>query len=62
MECESLPDVADPPGEGLDHEEFLAAAGELISAHEFADPSISATIRVRGGAQQGAELDSVLNA
>ncbi|MBB6347653.1 hypothetical protein FHU36_004198 [Nonomuraea muscovyensis] len=44
--------VADLPGEGLDHEEFLAAAGqagELISAHAFADPSISAVIRVRGG-------------
>ncbi|WP_329090448.1 MULTISPECIES: YciI family protein [unclassified Streptosporangium] len=44
--------AADPPGEGFDHEDFLAAAGqtgELISAHAFADPSISAVIRDRGG-------------
>lgn len=40
------------PGEGLDHERILAAAGrsgELISAHVFADPSISAVVRVRDG-------------
>ncbi|GAA3466197.1 YciI family protein [Nonomuraea roseola] len=44
--------AADPPGQGSDHEDFLAAAGqagELISAHAFADPSISAAIRVRRG-------------
>lgn len=44
--------AADLPGEGVDHEEFMAAAGqagELISAHAFADPSISAVIRVTGG-------------
>ncbi|MEU0565053.1 YciI family protein [Nonomuraea sp. NPDC005983] len=44
--------AADLSGEGFDHEEFLAAAGqagELISAHVFADPSISAVIKVRGG-------------
>ncbi|WP_336211744.1 YciI family protein [Nonomuraea sp. LPB2021202275-12-8] len=40
------------PGEGLDHEEFLTAAGqtgELVSGHAFADPSISAAVRVRDG-------------
>ncbi|MGW3366215.1 YciI family protein [Streptosporangium canum] len=40
------------PGEGLDHEEFLATAGqagELVSAHVFADPSISAVVRTRDG-------------
>ncbi|MFI6795969.1 YciI family protein [Streptosporangium canum] len=40
------------PGEGLDHEEFLAVAGqagELVSAHVFADPSISAVVRTRDG-------------
>ncbi|MEV4383578.1 YciI family protein [Streptosporangium sp. NPDC049644] len=40
------------PGEGLDHEEFLATAGqagELISAHVFADPSISAVVWARHG-------------
>ncbi|MEU4701255.1 YciI family protein [Nonomuraea dietziae] len=44
--------AADPPGEGLDHEGFLAEsgqAGELISAHAFADPSLSTAVRVRGG-------------
>ncbi|MFJ9371348.1 YciI family protein [Nocardia sp. NPDC101769] len=41
------------PGEGFDNEQFLAAAGragELISGHVFADPSISAVVRVRDGA------------
>ncbi|MGS2648524.1 YciI family protein [Streptosporangium sp. LJ11] len=45
-------DAADPPGEGFDHEDFLAVAGragELISAHALADPSIGAVVRVRGG-------------
>ncbi|WP_440066874.1 YciI family protein [Streptosporangium sp. OZ121] len=45
-------DAADPPGEGFDHEEFLAVAGragELIGAHALADPSIGAVVRVRGG-------------
>ena len=40
------------PGEGLDHEEFLATAGqagELVSAHVFADPSISAVVWARDG-------------
>ncbi|GGO70050.1 YciI family protein [Nonomuraea cavernae] len=44
--------AADLPGEGFDHAEFLAAAGqagELISAHAFADPSISAVARARDG-------------
>ncbi|MEU7003928.1 YciI family protein [Nonomuraea sp. NPDC046570] len=44
--------AADSSGEGFGHEEFLAAAGqagELISAHAFADPSISAVVRVRDG-------------
>jgi hypothetical protein len=44
--------VADLPAEGFDHEVFLATAGqagELISAHAFSDPSISAVIRARGG-------------
>ena len=39
-------------GEGLDHERFLATAGqagELIGGHAFADPSISAVVRVRDG-------------
>jgi hypothetical protein len=38
------------PGQEFDHEQFLAAAGqagELISGHVFADPSISAVVRVR---------------
>ncbi|GAA2390616.1 YciI family protein [Nonomuraea africana] len=46
------------PGEGFAHEEFLAAAGqagELVSGHVFADPSISAAIRVRGGVVTVAE-------
>ncbi|SEM45937.1 YciI family protein [Nonomuraea pusilla] len=41
------------PGEGLDHEEFLAAAGpsgELVGGHVLADPSVGAVTRVRGGA------------
>ncbi|GAA4235820.1 hypothetical protein FHR32_008513 [Streptosporangium album] len=40
------------PWGGLDHEEFLATAGqagELISAHVFADPSISAVVWARDG-------------
>ncbi|MFQ6331928.1 YciI family protein [Nocardia sp. CWNU-33] len=44
--------VAAVPGEGFDHEQFLAAAeqaGELISGYVFADPSISAVVRVRDG-------------
>ncbi|GAA2889740.1 hypothetical protein GCM10010517_53910 [Streptosporangium fragile] len=44
--------AADSPEEGLGHEEFLAAAGragELISAHALADPSINAVVRVRDG-------------
>ncbi|WP_312888264.1 YciI family protein [Nonomuraea rhodomycinica] len=44
-------DAADPPGEGFDAD-FLAAAGqagELVSAHAFAHPSISAVVRVREG-------------
>ncbi|MFI9552795.1 YciI family protein [Nonomuraea endophytica] len=43
---------ADSSGEVFAHEEFLAAAGqagELISAHVFADPSISAVVRVLDG-------------
>ncbi|ACZ87992.1 YciI family protein [Streptosporangium roseum] len=43
---------ADLPGAGAGHEEFLAAAGqagELIGAHAFADPSISAVARARDG-------------
>ncbi|MEU1387882.1 MULTISPECIES: hypothetical protein [unclassified Nonomuraea] len=47
-----------PPGEGFGHEEFLAAAGqagELISAQLFADPSISAVVRLRGGVVTAAE-------
>ncbi|MET8870772.1 hypothetical protein [Nocardia sp. NPDC004604] len=38
------------PGAEFDHEQFLAAAeqtGELISGYVFADPSISAVVRVR---------------
>ncbi|MFI6451005.1 YciI family protein [Streptosporangium amethystogenes] len=45
--------VADLPWGGFDHEEFLATAGqagELISAHLFADPSISAVVWARDGA------------
>ncbi|GAA3158715.1 YciI family protein [Nonomuraea roseoviolacea] len=44
-------DAADPPGERFD-EDFLAAAwqaGELVSAHAFADPSIGVVVRVREG-------------
>ncbi|MFG6195658.1 YciI family protein [Nonomuraea sp. JJY05] len=44
--------AAASPGQGLDHAEFLAAAGqagELIGAHAFADPSLSAVVRVRDG-------------
>lgn len=40
------------PGDGFDHDGFLAAAGqtgELISGHVFADPSISSVVRVRDG-------------
>ncbi|MEV6137073.1 YciI family protein [Nocardia sp. NPDC051990] len=40
------------PEDGFDHEQFLAAAeqaGELISGHVFADPSISAVVRFRHG-------------
>ncbi|MBU3060999.1 hypothetical protein KO481_05605 [Nocardia sp. NEAU-G5] len=42
--------AADPPGEVFAHQQFLAVtgqAGELISGHLFADPSISAVVRVR---------------
>ncbi|PXX71794.1 YCII-related domain-containing protein [Nocardia tenerifensis] len=45
-------DAAALPGDGFDHEGFLSAAartGELISGHVFADPSISAVVRVRDG-------------
>ncbi|MFF0492197.1 YciI family protein [Nocardia sp. NPDC004068] len=45
-------DAAALPGDGFDHEGFLAAAertGELISGYLFADPSLSAVVRVRGG-------------
>lgn len=41
-----------PPGAGLDHGEFLAAAGqagELVGGHMVADPSLSAVVRVRDG-------------
>ncbi|MFI9504056.1 YciI family protein [Nocardia sp. NPDC052566] len=40
------------PGDGCDRERFLAAsgqAGELISGHVFADPSISAVVSVSDG-------------
>ncbi|WP_327092694.1 hypothetical protein OIE66_19270 [Nonomuraea sp. NBC_01738] len=43
---------SDLPGDGFVHEEFLATAGqagELISAHVFADPCISAVVSRRGG-------------
>ncbi|WP_228566098.1 YciI family protein [Nocardia sp. SYP-A9097] len=46
------PDAAALPGEGFDHDEFLAAAaetGELISGHVLADPSISSVVKVRDG-------------
>ncbi|WP_201298280.1 YciI family protein [Nocardia sp. CY41] len=45
-------DAAALPGDGFDHEGFLAAAGqtgELITGHLFADPSISAVVQARGG-------------
>ncbi|HEX4816603.1 MAG TPA: YciI family protein [Nonomuraea sp.] len=44
--------AAAPPGGGLDHGRFLAAAGpsgELVGGHVCADPSISAVVRVRDG-------------
>lgn len=40
--------AAAPPGAGLDHGEFLAAAGragELVGGHVVADPSLSAVVR-----------------
>ncbi|KAA0021358.1 YciI family protein [Antrihabitans cavernicola] len=40
------------PGQEFDHDRFLAEAaqaGELISGNAFADPSISAVVRVRDG-------------
>ncbi|WP_067824226.1 YciI family protein [Nocardia inohanensis] len=37
------------PGDHFDHERFPAAPGELISAHLFADPSISAVVSVSDG-------------
>lgn len=45
--------AADLPGHDFDHDQFLAeagSAGELISAYVFADPAVSAVVRVRNSA------------